>query len=341
MEKVAGSGDIQSGDDVFLTAWTGMRVTVGDFESGSLKRTAVHAKWNHKGGWQKLTVEKSGAAGPLVAGDEIFLQAWTGARIDADTPDSEGVVQARWDHKGDWQRLVVQADSPATTTTSVATTLAPATAESPTLPAVTTPPPASTTPLPVATTPQLGEDQEEVSAKEWEHFHLLNQLRAQGFTCPHGEAFEPNPVPLKFSCRLWRASKLHSEDMAAQSYFSHTSKDGRSPWQRAEEQGTDAHGENIAAGSSTAVAALEQWKKSDGHCKNMMRKHFRVAAVGYGAGGPLGHYWTQMFALHDTDIADLDTACYPAGVALMQREEVDVGKTFEKALAEAWSRSPA
>merc|ERR1719221_342344 len=101
-----------------------------------------------------------------------------------------------------------------------------------------------------------------VSAKAWEHFQLVNQLRAQGFTCPQGATFAPNPLPLKFDCRLWVASRLHSEDMAAQNYFSHTSKDGRSPWKRAEEQGTDAHGENIAAGSGSAAGALVQFKNS-------------------------------------------------------------------------------
>jgi len=216
-----------------------------------------------------------------------------------------------------------------------------------TTPSVTTAPPAGTTPViatmpPVATTPPPESELEVVSARAWEHFQLLNRLRAEGFTCPRGAVFEPNPIALKFDCRLWRASRLHSEDMAAQNYFSHTSKDGRSPWQRAEEQGTHAHGENIAAGSGTASGSLGQFKNSDGHCRNMMKKDFRVAAVGYGAGGRYGHYWTQMFSLSDPDLSDLDTTCYPSEiVALMQREEGSAAEHYENVLAEAWSRLPA
>jgi uncharacterized protein YkwD len=180
-----------------------------------------------------------------------------------------------------------------------------------------------------------------VSSLEWEYFELQNALRAQGFKCPQGAAFQPNPVPLKFDCRLWKASKLHSEDMAARGYFSHRSLDGRSPWQRAEEQGFfRANGENIAAGRGTAAGVLEQWKRSDGHCRNMMKKDSKVAGVGYGAGGPYRHYWTQMFS--DSDTSDLDTTCYPSSVAPVQSGmEADAEDTHETILAEPWSTSPA
>merc|ERR1712232_274013 len=104
----------------------------------------------------------------------------------------------------------------------------------------------------------------EASNLEWEHFKLVNKLRAAGFTCPDGTSYAPNSEAMKFDCRLWKASQLHSQDMADKNYFSHTSKDGRSPWDRARAQGASASGENIAAGSSTAQAVLEQWKKSNG-----------------------------------------------------------------------------
>lgn len=152
-------------------------------------------------------------------------------------------------------------------------------------------------------------DETTVSTKSWEHFMLVNDLRSVGFTCPGGRSYAANSVPLKFDCRLWRASKLHSEDMADNSFFSHTSLDGRSPWERASAQGLSANGENIAAGGSSAAAALEQWKKSDGHCNNIMNSKFKVFAVGYGYGpsSPHKHYWTQMFR---TSLTDLDTSCY-------------------------------
>ena len=152
---------------------------------------------------------------------------------------------------------------------------------------------------------------ETVSDSAWEHFDLVNQLRAEGYTCPEGRSYEANPTPLRFDCRLWKASKLHSEDMGAQNYFSHTSLDGRSPWDRAEAQGIRANGENIAAGRSSPSGVLEQWKNSDGHCKNMMNSNFKVFAVGYASDSSsrYRHYWTQMFK--SSDVSDLDTSCYP------------------------------
>merc|ERR1739836_49745 len=68
-----------------------------------------------------------------------------------------------------------------------------------------------------------------VPSQAWTNFLLLNQLRFDGFMCPQGRTFPPNSKPLVFDCRLWRASQLHAEDMAAKQYFSHQSQDGRSP----------------------------------------------------------------------------------------------------------------
>jgi len=151
----------------------------------------------------------------------------------------------------------------------------------------------------------------QVSADEWTHFGLLNELRASGATCPDGTVFEPNAVPLKFECRLWRASKLHSEDMAANDYFAHQSQDGRSPWDRAEEQGIGANAENIYAGSPDPYTALYMLKSSNGHCLNFMNPSRKLFAVGYGynADSRYAHFWTQMFKITEVP---LDTSCYPS-----------------------------
>jgi uncharacterized protein YkwD len=156
-----------------------------------------------------------------------------------------------------------------------------------------------------------------VLALEWEHFGLLNELRAAGFTCPEGASYPANPVPLKFDCRLWKASQLHSKDMADQNYFAHDSKDGRSPWDRAKAQGISAGGENIAAGTGTAAGVLTQWKNSDGHCRNMGNAGSKLFAVGYAPGGSYRHYWTQMFAGEQT----VDTSCHPDSSLLMAANE--------------------
>jgi len=100
--------------------------------------------------------------------------------------------------------------------------------------------------------------------------------------------------------------------MAGQGYFAHQSADGRSPWDRAKEQNVQSNGENIAAGRGGAQAVLDQWKNSDGHCRNMGNSGFTVAAVGYGflSSSPFRHYWTQMFSSRVAD-ADVDESCHP------------------------------
>jgi len=131
---------------------------------------------------------------------------------------------------------------------------------------------------------------------------LLNDLRAAGGTCGDGNGgtntYAANSVPLEFDCRLWKASQLHSQDMADNDYFSHDSQDGRSPWDRAEAQGISANAENIAAGNPSAQATLDQWKRSDGHCNNMMNPSAKLVGVARGENSDrsLRYYWTQMFA---------------------------------------------
>jgi len=148
--------------------------------------------------------------------------------------------------------------------------------------------------------------------KELDHFDMVNELRAAGFTCPEGAYYPPNPVPLKWHCQLFKASQWHSQDMADQNYFSHTGLDGDSPWDRAAQVSTSANGENIAAGSSGAAAVLEQWKNSDGHCRNMGKANFKSFAVGAGYNGnsQYKNYWTQMFSVADSGLDE--TSCLHA-----------------------------
>lgn len=135
------------------------------------------------------------------------------------------------------------------------------------------------------------------SAAEAEVFRLVNEARSQGATCPSGPT--PATHPLVWNDELALAARLHSLDMAEQGYFSHTSLDGRSPWDRIADAGYTgaAVGENIAAGSSTAAQAFGGWMSSDGHCRNIMSSDSNELGVGYAAleSSPWGHYWTQTF----------------------------------------------
>lgn len=89
----------------------------------------------------------------------------------------------------------------------------------------------------------------------------LNALRAQ-----HGQ---PPAAP---DSRLMTAAQLHAEDMAANGYFNHRSRDGRSYTQRIAAQGypTCWPVENIAFGSHSPSGALAQWTGSPPHLRNML-----------------------------------------------------------------------
>jgi uncharacterized protein YkwD len=95
---------------------------------------------------------------------------------------------------------------------------------------------------------------------------------------------------------LAEVARAHSQDMADQAYFDHTSLDGRSPWDRLAAAGYSAgSGENIAAGQGTAQAVMSSWMNSSGHRSNILSCSSTTMGIGIGHGGPYGIYWTQMF----------------------------------------------
>ncbi|MBZ9712624.1 CAP domain-containing protein [Deinococcus multiflagellatus] len=124
---------------------------------------------------------------------------------------------------------------------------------------------------------------------------LTNAARATGATC--GTAAYPAVPALTLNAQLTQAAQGHASDMAAQNYFSHTGKDGRTFAQRITAAGYAwrAAAENIAAGQSTPEQVVAGWLKSEGHCKNMMSPAYKELGVGYAQGGSYGHYWVQDF----------------------------------------------
>lgn len=60
-----------------------------------------------------------------------------------------------------------------------------------------------------------------------------------------------------------------------------------------------ASGENIAAGSSTAAATMNQWMNSSGHRANIMSSRYKTIGIGcFEQGGT--KFWVQMFGTEDT-----------------------------------------
>ena len=96
--------------------------------------------------------------------------------------------------------------------------------------------------------------------------------------------------------QLALAAELHSQDMCANSYFSHTSLDNRTPGDRITAQGASftTWGENIAQGASTASAVHSLWMSSAGHRSNILSRSFGRIGIGYVACNGT-HIWTQVF----------------------------------------------
>jgi uncharacterized protein YkwD len=167
---------------------------------------------------------------------------------------------------------------PTTTAAPLTTTRArPTTTTPPRTTTRTTPPPTTTTPPPAAP-PVDGSVAGQVLA-------LVNDARG-GAGCP----------AVRLDDRLNAAAAAHSADMAANDYFDHTSRDGRSFVDRVRAQGYDApRSENIAAGQRTPADVVAGWLDSPGHRRNILDCGSTEMGVGRADGGSFGRYWTQVF----------------------------------------------
>lgn len=123
----------------------------------------------------------------------------------------------------------------------------------------------------------------------------INQARARGCNC--GGTYMPPAPPLVWNEQLEVSAVRHADDMSANSYFSHTSRDGRTMQDRIRMAGYTYNGfksyevgENIAEGPQTITDVMDGWLKSPGHCKNLMNPGFKEIGIGYNNG-----YWVQDF----------------------------------------------
>jgi uncharacterized protein YkwD/uncharacterized protein YraI len=110
--------------------------------------------------------------------------------------------------------------------------------------------------------------------------------------------------PLSVSASLSSAAAYHSVDMAAKGYLAHTLLDGTSVVQNMANFGYEGgtHGENIAAGTTTAIEAMQTWQGSAEHNANMLNGAFGAIGIGraYDPSSQYGWYWTTIFG----DVSD-------------------------------------
>jgi uncharacterized protein YkwD len=131
-----------------------------------------------------------------------------------------------------------------------------------------------------------------------EALRLINAHRAAGASCGARGSYAATTA-LRWNDALTQAALVHSDDMVAHNFFSHTGSDGRSAGDRATAAGYvwRTWGENIAAGQPTVNTVVAAWMASDGHCANLMNPAFRdigLACVAGGSSNRYRTYWTQV-----------------------------------------------
>ncbi len=134
-----------------------------------------------------------------------------------------------------------------------------------------------------------------VRTVEDEVLRLVNKARATKRSCG-SKTYKAVPA-LRADAKLARVAAEHSADMSQQDFFSHTSRNGDSPFDRIKGAGYLYRyaGENIAAGFRTPASVTKAWLKSPGHCRNIMKASYTELGVGWVTGGAYGSYWTQDF----------------------------------------------
>ncbi|MFE7811213.1 sigma-70 family RNA polymerase sigma factor [Streptomyces sp. NPDC057433] len=116
---------------------------------------------------------------------------------------------------------------------------------------------------------------------------------AEVLSLTNTERSEAGCSPVTLDDRLNKAAQLHSEDMSANDYFSHTGQNGSSFVDRVTAQGHPSPGaENIARGQSSAESVMESWMNSEGHRANILNCSLKTMGVGVVTSD---WTWTQVF----------------------------------------------
>jgi len=132
------------------------------------------------------------------------------------------------------------------------------------------------------------------------HLEGLNALRATGVSCPGGLHVQPNRVPLKFDCILWKAAELQLQpDKSAGSLLPSSTR-------------TQEFLQLVQGNSSSLVSAdgTAAWlKASDDHCRKLMDPAVRVVGIAHHSATKTDqqqHTW-----LHAIGAAEMigDTSC--------------------------------
>jgi len=108
---------------------------------------------------------------------------------------------------------------------------------------------------------------------------------------------------LQWDESLARLARMHSQDMADESYFSHRNPNGEMVDDRANRIGIRSWigiGENIAylnGYADPATVAVEKWMQSTLHKKNILNGQWQISAIGAATSRDGKVYLTQVFIM--------------------------------------------
>lgn len=127
---------------------------------------------------------------------------------------------------------------------------------------------------------------------------LTRSYERQVFHISNANRYKFDLVPMIWNENLSEVARAHSIDMANNNYFDHTNLKGESPFDRMKNSGLSyrSAAENIAAGQTTPVDAVETWMNSDGHRKNILSDIQEIGVgIDYDANAAYRIYYTQKF----------------------------------------------
>jgi uncharacterized protein YkwD len=120
--------------------------------------------------------------------------------------------------------------------------------------------------------------------------------RSRGVCAAQKERATNGAAPIACDAGGVKVARVHSQDMCDNNYFSHTSQDGRQPWDRLRAGGVSfsGAGENIAWGQRLAAQVNQSWLNSSGHRRKMLNPSWNRVGIGYVSCGGRP-YWTEVF----------------------------------------------
>ena len=153
----------------------------------------------------------------------------------------------------------------------------------------------------IAGCPQAPPDDDTVQEGEVEEGdESFSAMEKRVLTLVNRERKRQKRVVLEMDKKLRAVARAHSQDMAVNNYFSHTSLDGLSTFERLEASSVKwkIAGENIAYNSNSAdpaLTAVTSWMNSPEHYENMLTKDYTLTGIGVGRGENGIYFFTQVF----------------------------------------------